>query len=515
MTYGTTSNATLSRLESAVAATVAIHPELVAIEATSETLTYSQLWARAGQWAGAIRPLLNGERRVGLLVDRNPATYAAYLGILRAGGTVVPLSAGGPRNRLKAIADLAALPCLVWAGTGDVPLGPGWGIPVLDGSRVAGQEVDDCEPGGENVAYVLFTSGSTGRPKGVPISHANAVAFVKDAVERYGLGPGARMSQSFDLTFDVSVYDLFGAWASGATLVVPGRTDLLHPVRWVNQAQISHWASVPSVITAAEALGELQPAAMPNLEVSMFIGEPLSISQAEAWSKSATNSRVINFYGPTELTVAISSYVVDTEAPLPETSNRTVPIGTVYEHLDWTVVGPDNGSSDEGELCVRGSQRFDGYLDPADNAGRFLNDDLSELLDGSSLGPSTWYRTGDRVKDLGAGRLLHLGRLDDQIKVRGYRVEIGEVESALRSLLEVTDCVVLPVTGRLDQTELVSFVVGTVVPDRKLRTDLAAALPTYMVPKRFIWLDELPLTVSGKRDRVRLKTFLTPPVDGN
>jgi non-ribosomal peptide synthetase component F len=357
------------------------------------------------------------------------------------------------------------------------------------------------------LAYILFTSGSTGRPKGVPISHRNALSFLRYSINRYEVVPGCRISQAFDLSFDASVYDIFAAWGSGSTLVVPGTDDLLHPVKWINDSQLTHWASVPSVISVARRLGELAPGSMPSLRLSMFAGEQLTREQAEAWHRAAPRGRVENFYGPTEMSVAISSFRLPADTgQWPVTPNRTIPIGHVYEHLEARLIG-DERDPGTGELCVRGPQRFAGYLDPRDNVGRFVSfrADAAVRFDGARpLDQTDWYRTGDLVSRGPDGALVHLGRIDTQVKIRGFRVELSEIEGALRLHDGVDDAVVIATPGAVSSLELTGFYTGTPSHPRVFREALGRTLPTYMIPRRFVHVPAFPLTISGKIDRLML-----------
>jgi len=501
------------RLEELVGQVVAAHPDEPALEVGGEVQTYAELWTSAEACRGAVEAYLRPPYRVGLQTTRSAATYAAYLGSLLAGATVVPISSGTPAGRARAIAEAAEVCVVLGEGPRSSSVGNRPSIEVTatggpqphgDSPAAASTHVDH---GHASMAYIMFTSGSTGRPKGVPISHENALAFIRDSVVRFGLGPGCRMTQAFDLSFDVSVFDLFAAWCSGATLIVPGRLDLMHPVAWVRSAGITHWASVPSVPTAARALGELEAGSMPSLEFSLFIGEPLRLDVAEAWQAAAPDGAIVNFYGPTELTVAASSHQLSQRTDRwRRTPNATAPIGRIHGHLDWKLdrSGREADGAVEGELLVRGVQRFDGYLDPKDNETRFV-DDSGNMHDGSrAVQAEDWYRTGDLVRDLGEGELLHLGRIDSQVKVRGYRVELGEIEAAICRVPGIDDAAVVTREGALQQLEIVAFMVGRTRPDPDLRRCLIETLPPYMVPQRMHWLEFLPQTTSGKIDRVAL-----------
>ncbi|MEE4418529.1 AMP-binding protein [Streptomyces bugieae] len=499
------------------AATAAAHPDRPALETGGSTLTYARLAARADALAAALLDRLDGTppRRVGLLAGRTAVAYAGYLAVLRLGATVVPLGPAFPAERNARIVRAARLDAVLSDGTAASPTPPG--VPLVTRTDPELPHLTAAPlpalPAAlpEDLAYLLFTSGSTGVPKGVPIQHRNVCAYLTHAVPRAAAGPGARCAQTFDLTFDPSVHDMFTTWGSGATLVVPSRDDLLAPVRFVNRHALTHWNSVPSVISLARRFRALKPDSMPTLRHSMFCGEPLTLQQAAAWHRAAPHSRLENAYGPTELTVTCTAYRLPPDpAHWPTPANGTVPIGAPYPGLQLL--------DHDGELCVRGAQRFPGYLDPADNTGRFLAPDGSPYDPATPLTDDHWYRTGDRVTALdasavpaagdGSRPLVHLGRGDQQVQVHGYRVELGEVEAALRALPGVRDAAVLPrsTPGGVELTAAYTGIPGTTADG--LRAALRDRLPGYMVPATLTALHALPLNANGKTDRAALDALL-------
>ncbi|MGW5283391.1 AMP-binding protein [Streptomyces collinus] len=507
------------------AASAARHPDRLALQAAGQALTYRELEDYSARVAAGVLHGCGGwPRRVGLLAGRRPAAYAGYLAVQRLGATVVPLNTAWPRARNASVAHRAGLDLVLTDESGQAGELP---VPVLDLADAAGSgdaggvAVRRGEPGAP--AYILFTSGSTGAPKGVPILQENVAPYLAHVIDRYEVGPGSRLSQTFDLTFDVSVFDMFTAWGGGATLVVPGRDEILTPVRFVNTHRLTHWCSVPSVISFARRMRALRQGAMPTLRHSLFAGEPLTLQQARTWQAAAPSSRLENFYGPTELTITCSEFGLGTDpGSWPATANGTVPIGHVYAHLEHRVLDTAGRPAQEGELCVRGPQRFPGYLDPADNTGRFWDLDGDHPTDPATAparqagraGPAgvvparMWYRTGDRVRPAGRDGLLHLGRLDHQVKVDGYRVELGEIESALREGPGVHDAVVLALPTAHHGTELHAVCTGDDPRPEALLAALRERLPAYMVPAFLHVRAELPLNGNGKTDRAALAALL-------
>jgi len=499
------------------------HPELIAIEVADQPVRYRELLDLVERLASRLVEVA-GRRPtgVGLLATRSLAAYAGYLAVLRLGATVVPLNPAYPPARNARMCRSSNVDVVICDDTGagqlaevtaqieapSLPLTAGGGTPwywTLDTPPwvLPYQGVPD------DIAYTLYTSGSTGEPKGVPIRHVNLGDLIPFAVDRYEVGPGSRFAQPFELTFDGSILPMFTAWGTGATLVVPRSPELLAPAAFVADRQITHWFSVPSVISIAHREGMLPVGSMPQLRYSLFGGESLTRDQARAWAAAAPHSVIENVYGPTELTVICTAYRLPADpARWPVTGNGTVPIGPVHPHLESVILTEDGLPATDGELCVRGSQRFDGYLEPAYNPGRFVDFDgqKGRVREEPLVAPDAWYRTGDRVRTRPDGTLLHLSRVDDQVQIRGYRVELGEIESVLRAHPKVHEVVVLAVPATMPVLHAVYT--GGPVDSAALAELAAQRLPSYMRPESYRWLDALPVNSNGKVDRQRLEAQL-------
>ncbi|WP_230685013.1 AMP-binding protein [Cellulomonas sp. JZ18] len=443
-------------------------------------------YARALLAAAGGRP-----RRVGVLMDRDVAAYSAVLGTLRAGAAVVPMNTSFPVERTRHQVRTAGLEAVVVdrRGAGLLPALADvlTGVAVVEAPLGAGPSLPPVRVRPDDVAYVMFTSGSTGRPKGVPISHRSASHYLGVVRARYGfLGPHDVFSQFHDLTFDSAVLDLFGAWQTGGRLVRVDTPALMNLPAFVARHGITVWYSPPSTIARARRLGGLPEGSLPSLRLSLFCGEPLLHSAAQEWQAAAPHSRVDNLYGPTEATVNCSA---QTWRPglLDRCVHGVVPIGTMHEGHTTTLLvqGRPDPRAREGELCLAGVQVFPGYLDPRDDADRFV------VHEGER-----YYRTGDVVRRLDDGSFAYVGRVDNQVNVGGARIELAEVEEAVRTCPGVADAAAVAVDDHL-----VAFYSGAEQPPAVLRAEVGARLPQFMVPRDFVFLESLPLNANGKVDR--------------
>ncbi|MFC8008540.1 AMP-binding protein [Streptomyces olivaceus] len=464
---------------------VRAYPDAPALEVAGEVYSYARLCRRAESLAARLVEV-GVPAVVGLLAARTADAYAGYLAALRLGAMVVPLNPAHPISRHLQVCAAAGV---------EVVLTEGHDLPnSLDMSTVTTEAATDVrQPPADRPAYLLFTSGSTGAPKGVGIRHHAVSAFLRHVIGAIELGPGCRMPSTADLTFDISVLEMFATWGAGATLVPPrSPMELLNPVRYASELRLTHWCSVPSAVSVADRLRMLTPGVLPLLRHSVFLGEQLTVAQARAWSVAAPASRISNLYGPTETTVACTGYLLPKDpAEWPGTSNHSVPIGSVFPGARVLVVDVANCLATEGELLVSGPQVFDGYLDSSRDEGRFV------VIDGQR-----WYRTGDRVR-FEDGLLVHLDRLDNQVKIRGYRVEPGEVETVLRVHPGAGEVVVLPATADSGEVELVVMFTGDVA-ELHLAALAADRLPVYMHPRHYLPVHEFPRNRNGKIDRRHL-----------
>ncbi len=488
--------------------------------------TYAELDAAARRLASGLLAVSTAPARVGILARRSLTSYAGTLGALLAGAAFVPLNPTLPAARLRAIVDAAELDAIVCearelsllrALLAEHPAPPP--VLVADAARADVPELgttrvldrDDLAalaPHGvplpvapDAPAYLLFTSGSTGAPKGVPVSHANAAAFLAVNLARYAIGPDDVLSQTFEQSFDLSVFDLFMAWSAGAAVCGFTASELLAPLEVVRARGITVWFSVPSLVTMQLRLRLLPPGSLPSLRLSLFCGEPLTREHVEAWQAAAPGSIVENLYGPTELTIACAVHRWDPVASPALCVNGIVPIGRLYEPLAGHVVDEELRplpAGEQGELCVTGPQMFGGYWrNPAATAAAFCE------LPGGDGTSARYYRTGDLVRELPGGDLAFVGRRDSQVKLGGHRIELGEIEAALRAQPGVAEAAAFAwPRGAAVFEKIVAAVAGDTPADgTALRTALRTVLPSYMVPASVHVVAVMPRTSSGKLDR--------------
>lgn len=484
---------------------LAISPDRCAVGDADGVLSYRAVHRLALCWAGTLlaRPPVR-PRAVGVLAS-GARGYVGVLAALYAGAAVVPLEPDFPVARTARMIDAAGVSALIVDARGrDLVPGllaerPDLIVLCVDGLAPGGAGVvpdpasalDGPEPvGGSDTACVLFTSGSSGGPKGVPVSHAGAAHYFDVLDARYDFTRDDVFSQTFGLTFDCALFDLFCAWGAGASVVRVPATAYRDLPAFVADRRISVWFSTPGTIGVVRSTSGLSPGSLPSLRWSLFAGEALLCRDAADWARAAGNSRLENLYGPTELTVTITAYRWAGDRSAAAAVNGVVPIGAVHPgHRYLLLDHRGRPCADEGELCVSGPQAISGYVDAEDDRDRFLR-----------LDDRSWYRTGDRVRRLVDGELAYLGRIDTQVQVRGWRVEPAEVEHALRGCEGVLDAAVVGVsTGRT--AELVAFHTGLPRSPVVLARRLAAVLPRGMVPRHYRHLPELPRNANGKVDR--------------
>jgi amino acid adenylation domain-containing protein len=507
-------------------------PDRPAVEVAGSGVSYKQLDERARRLAATIQANATpGEVPLtAVFAHRSQTGYAAVLGALMAGHGYVPLNRTFPVDRTRSMLQRSMCRSVVVDQESEPQLSAlllGIEVPLLlllpDRSDVqelaikfpahrilgaddflAAEDWRAIDVAGNSIAYLLFTSGSTGQPKGVMVSHENVFHYVDYVTKRYGFNSNDRVSQNFDLTFDLSAHDLFVTWGRGACLCVPTQKQMIKPGGFINEARLTAWFSVPSTAMFMRRLGELKPGLYPHLRLSLFCGEALPVEVVRDWSAAAPNSIIENIYGPTELTIACSAYRWDNKTSPNDCEHGIVPIGEPFEKMEALIVDEELQEvppGHEGELIMTGPQLSQGYWCDEEKTRRAFVTVAGQQ--------SIYYRTGDRVRRSAPDKpLIYLGRLDSQVKVLGHRVELGEVEAVVRSLAGVDAVVALawPNSSNADGIEL--FLETEKFDTELLMKQLKRKLPYYMVPRRIRTLARLPLNPNGKYDRKTLQAML-------
>ena len=509
----------------------ALRPDHPAVEdERGRTLTYSalaqaadRLAARLGRWG------VGRGDRVGLFLPKGIEAVAAIHGILRSGAAYVPVDPSAPALRgagifadcgVKAVvvaADLAVELRRHWPGPGPAPrlivvrgdseqLSPAdasWNEVLADDAPTPW--LDDRPP--DDLAYVLYTSGSTGKPKGVMLTHANAFTFLDWCDQTLGLCSDDRFSSHAPFHFDLSIFDLFASCRHAATLVVIGEALAKEPARlgeFLHERRLSVWYSAPSILSLLAQYGGLERAGFPAPRLVLFAGEVFPITPLRRLRNLWSEAELWNLYGPTETNVC-------TAFPIPRTISENqaapFPIGQVCPPLRARVVseeGRDVPAGELGELVISGSGVMRGYFgQPELTARAFLDDDEG----------TAWYHTGDLVADDGAGCFHYHGRRDRMVKKRGYRVELGEIESALYRHEGVDRAAVI---ARADDTGVSIAAFVAMKPAHKgsiiaMKRHCSVYLPHYMIPDSIMFLSDLPTTSTDKVDYVGLKQSAGQP----
>lgn len=496
------------------------HPDQIALSGEFGDLTYRSLL----QHAQALVQELPRQPTIGILAHRSVVSYAAVHAILSVGAAYVPLNPASHPKYTTRIQQLSGFTTLV---VGEECLGhlEGFlslhqgplelvtlgeiatvrklaegkeGISVRVATLDPSLPITDPRPPIDGTCYILFTSGSTGDPKGVRVLHSNVDSYLDGFLEAFPIHREDRHSQFFDLTFDPSVHDLFATWKAGATLVVIPARLIMAPIEFAKKSGITVWYSGPSVPVVLENFRAATPGALPDVRLSLFAGEKFTWNAAQIWKKIAPNSRIVNAYGPTEATIVITAFEIPEGFIEADCHQSGIPIGKALPGQKTEIRRPDGSICDAGEhgaLWLGGGQVAAGYLDPVATAKVFV------ARDGE-----VWYRTGDLAFADAEGTIFYIGRDDLQVKVLGFRIDLGELEAALLRITGASFAVAGVACLRGDLEELVCVLPTQCASQKKTaREALKKELEPYMIPKIWKFQDDLPLNSNGKIDRGALK----------
>jgi amino acid adenylation domain-containing protein len=512
------------------------YPDNEAIHFEDQRITYAELERETNKLARQLLAVgVTKGSRVGIHMNRGISSIVAACGVLKAGAAYVPIDPLSPSERINYLINQCEITLLLTlrerlknlqqAFPGNSPLENIIVMDSLDSSpkpvgsarMINWQDIRDGIEGDapsvnildSDLAYVLFTSGSTGKPKGVMISHLNSLTFVKAAYGFFKIEKEDRLSNVCPLHFDMSVFDVFVALRAGACIVIVPETTTIFPLKLaetIAKNRISVWNSVPSALSLLATFTNLDDYDFSSVRLILFAGEIFPLKYLRRLQKSIPEARFCNLYGQTEANSSTYFWVDH----LPPEAAGILPIGRSFPNFEVFALDEDgkqvHDPGQEGELYVRGSSVALGYwADDEKTEKSFVRNPLRPELN------ERVYKTGDLVRLDDDGNYVFLGRKDHMIKSRGYRIEIGEIESVLCNNPDVKNAVVIPIPDDLIGNRI-SAIVVPFTPGSITKSDIirhcSTRLPKYMIPETIEFRDSLPATSSGKVDRKELSEFM-------
>ncbi len=484
-------------------------PDRTAVVAPGRTLTYRELQSLVSSLAIKLRYLgAQPNQLIAVVMEKGWEQIAAVLGVMQAGAAYLPISADLPTTRLREMLADAQVQIVLTQSWIDEKIE----LPATCTKIFVDQEDDPqllASPlprvqSQDDLAYVIYTSGSTGKPKGVMISHRAAVNTILDINRRFGVQSGDRVIALSSLSFDLSVYDIFGTLAAGATLVIPDPQTKNNPVRLadlVRAEQITIWNSVPALMEMLVEYEESHSGRLPDsLRLVLLSGDWIPVNLPSRIAQVSNHAQVISLGGATEASIWSISH------PIKEifADARSVPYGKPLTNQSFHVLDRFFNPCPiwvPGQLYIGGDGLAHGYWQDEDKTKKsfIIHPRTKERL----------YKTGDLGCYLPNGEIEFLGREDTQVKIRGYRIELGEIESVLLQFSQISSAAVVAVGSSSVDTRLVAYLVsnaGYIHDPGELRAYLKQRLPEYMIPADLVFVESLPLTANGKVDRRSLIT---------
>ena len=483
------------------------YPDHPALVDQKVSLTYSNTLNEAECIAFELVTKELFKKPVAVLMEKGARTVSAFLGVALSGNYYTVIDMKMPQNRVEKILETFE-PAVVLVDKKNekkaAELGRDYVVYEDLIEKTLGEADKAAVEAAENriidtdILYVLFTSGSTGIPKGVIITHRSVIDYTEWVGETFHLDHSTVIGNQAPFYFDNSVLDIYSTIRNGATLRVIPQMMYSFPIRlleYIRDHKVNTIFWVPTVLSRVADLELLDKCDIDCLDKVLFAGEVMPARQLNAWIRRLPNATFANLYGPTEITVDCTYYIVDREIK----DDESVPIGYACMNSDILVLNDKNelvGTNEKGELCVRGSSLSLGYYkNPEKTAAAFVQNPLNNLYH------ELIYRTGDIVHYNERGEIIYDGRRDSQIKHTGHRIELGEIETAVfaNSQIKSNCCLHDPV-----KDQLILFYVGDIGED-DLRKFLNTLVPEYMLPNIYHKLETMPLNMNGKIDRVKLK----------
>ena len=508
------------------------YPDKDALSFKDEKMTYGELERESNKLASGLSEMgLKRGERAGIYMNRCIASIVGVFGIMKAGGTYVPIDPLCPQARLSYIMNKCGIKYLLTTqekltnieqvfpansplenilvmngqDSGSGSLGSAKLFSWLDFRETASEDAPRMNMVDSELAYILFTSGSTGNPKGVMLSHLNSLTFVNSVHDFFQIRMNDRFSNICPLHFDMSVFDLFVAFKAGATVVIIPETTTIFPVKLaevIAKDRISVWNSVPSALSLLASYKNLDSHDLSSLRLILFAGEQFPLKYLRRLQEAVPGAKFCNMYGQTEANSSTYYWVEQ----LPPDAKASLPIGRSLPNFEVFSLDEDGKRvtepGQEGELYVRASTVALGYWGEVEKTEKAfvknpLRPDLNERV----------YKTGDLVSLDSQGNYVFLGRKDHMIKSRGYRIEIGEIETVLNNHPEIGNAVVIPIPDELIGNRI-SVIIVLSTPGKMKKEDIlqycSQHLPKYMIPESVEFRDSLPTTSSGKVDRKKL-----------
>ncbi len=485
-----------------IIAALKAHPGRQAFCIQDTFYTYSQLFSRVASIQSKINENCPGEQNVGIVINDDIETYASILALLFLGKTYIPVHPGYPSDRVGQILEQGSIKYLL----SKKEVAYNGAETIVTGGYTPGSGIAPVPPEfafGNTNAYILFTSGSTGVPKGVPITYHNLDSFVSafDALG-YGATEQDRFLQMFELTFDLSVMSYLVPLCHGACVyTIPDNgMKFMSIYNVLVKHNITFALMVPSVL--ANLRPYFEEIDLQDMRVSLFCGEALYKDVVTEWMACVPNARVENVYGPTEATIFCLTYQIN---PGQITDyNGIVAIGAPMAGMGAILADEHNKQlpdGERGELCLHGDQLTPGYLDPEKTKLAFFE------VDGIR-----YYRTGDISFRNEAGDFIYCGRVDHQVKIQGFRVELSEVEFHLRAITGSSNVVALATSNANGLTQIDVIFEGEKADTEPVMDALKTKVPTYMLPAQIHFVTTFPLNTSGKTDRKALQKMIVQTI---